>query len=274
MCGSISSSLTETVTEVLKDVGERVIMPRFRALSDGDVRSKSHPGDLVTIADEEAEESLSRTLAGVLPGTTVIGEESVAKNPDLLSALTPDQPVWIIDPIDGTANFVHGTARFAEIIALVKGGETIGGWIHNPVSGETLAAERGTGAWIVGEDGGTPVSVLDMSGRPLSELSANLHHQDLTLLKGKFERIIRMGSAAHAYWALSEGLLHVSCTRRLNPWDHAAGLLIHAEAGGYSRLLTGEKYDPCLRTQQGILCAPSQSLWQEVADLARPAVQT
>jgi fructose-1,6-bisphosphatase/inositol monophosphatase family enzyme len=105
----------------------------------------------------------------------------------------------------------------------------------------------------------------------LRTLNAALYNRDLALAKGRFARIIRHGSAAHDYWALAEGRMHVLAYRRMKPWDHAAGVLIHAEAGGYNRLMNGAPYSPVGREQTGLLCAPSKEIWQRVNALAEAA---
>lgn len=261
------SALSDSVLAAMSEVAERIIMPRYKSLSEGDVRSKTHAGDLVTIADEEAERELSRIFRDLLPGSLIVGEESVSENPALLNQLETDDPVWIIDPIDGTSNYVHGNDQFAVIVALVRGGETPMGWILNPVSGEALRAERGAGTWLRNAGGDHRQTIRETDQRALSGMTAGLYHSDFSLFKGKFARVMRLGCAAHDYWSLANSSMQVLCYRRLKPWDHAAGALIHAEAGGYNRLLSGEAYNPCKRDQAGLLCAPSADIWKDVAGL-------
>ena len=111
-------------------------------LAEGDVRSKTHPGDLVTIADEEAEVLLGQKFMELLPGSRVVGEEAVSRDSAVLDLLAGDEPTRLVDPIDGTSNFVNGIARFAMIVALVWNGETVMGWIYEPMIGATFLAER------------------------------------------------------------------------------------------------------------------------------------
>ena len=80
-----------------------------------------------------------------------------------------------------------------------------------------------------------------------------------------FARNVRHGSAAHDYWAISEGRIQLLAYRRLKPWDHAAGTLIHAEAGGINKLLNGAPYRPGMPDQEGLLSAPDAELWNKVA---------
>ncbi len=260
-----SAKVSAGAIAAMRDVAETYILPRFRKLAEADVRAKTHPSDLVTVADTECEIELTRTLPALLPGSCVIGEEAVSADATILERLTGTQPVWIVDPIDGTANFVNGVARFAVMVALVHNGKTLMGWIHDPVANRTLWAETGAGAWLQEHSSTVRVHVPQPKSDQLSDLAAGLYHKDMVHLKGRFARIVRLGSAAHDYWSLTDGRIDVLCFKRLKPWDHAAGLLIHAEAGGYNSMLSGEPYSPAAREQIGVLCAPHRKIWDMVA---------
>jgi fructose-1,6-bisphosphatase/inositol monophosphatase family enzyme len=266
---SDSATLHQQVIEAIREVAGASIVPRFTKLRKEDVRSKTHPADLVTIADEEAERALTPRLRALLPNSTVVGEEGAAADRSILHLLDGPDPVWVIDPIDGTANFVNGVARFATMIALVARGETIMGWIHEPLAGKTLAAERGAGAWQVSVAGQITPQRLPAETPPLPEMIVALHHRAFAPLQGKFARNVRLGSAAHDYWSVSEGRVHVLAYRQLKPWDHAAGVLIHAEAGGYNGLLDGTPYRPARREQEGLLCAPNADVWHTVKEMRK-----
>lgn len=258
--------LSAATIAAMRAAADAYILPRYQKLTDGDVRSKSHPDDLVTIADIECEQALARILPLVLPGSCVVGEEAASTDAAVLDQLAGDAPVWVVDPIDGTTNFVDGIARFATIIALVQEGETLMGWIHDPVARQTLWAGKGAGAWIEASDGDGPrrLRLPTLAGEDFANMTAALYHRQMDGLKGRFARVVRLGSAAHDYWWLADGRMQVLSVGRLKPWDHAAGLLIHTEAGGYSRLLTGKAYSPAEPDQTGILCAPSQVIWDRL----------
>ena len=98
-------------------------------------------------------------------------------------------------------------------------------------------------------------------------MTAGLYAREFAHLKGRFARIIRLGSAAHDYWSLTDGRMHVLNFKRLKPWDHAAGLLIHKEAGGFNRMLSGAEYAPAEPNQVGVLCAPTETAWREIVAL-------
>ena len=136
----------ERVGALMAEAAERAILPRFRALGRDEVEEKS-PGELVTIADREAEAILTAGLAPLLPGSRVIGEEACAIDPRLIDSLG-EGTVWLVDPLDGTGNFAAGRPDFAVMVALLRDGATQAAWILNPLSGQLARAELGSGAWI------------------------------------------------------------------------------------------------------------------------------
>lgn len=262
-----SSALRHDVERLIQSVSETTILPRYQSLTKDEIRTKSGPGDLVTIADEEAEQKLAAGLVALLPGSTVIGEETAAADPTVLDHLTRPGAVWVIDPIDGTANFVAGREAFGVIVALVEDGETQMGWIHDPLSARSVWAGQGEGSWI--NDQRVKIDIKDVTD--LSALAIALYHRAFRPMPPALGNNTCLGSAAHEYLALAENRLQLCSFSRLNPWDHAAGVLIHQEAGGYSATMDGTPYEPADRSQSGILSAPSKAIWNQVRRLADDA---
>lgn len=252
----------ELVTKILDEVSRDVILPRFRALGAQDIREKN-PGDLVTIADTEAERELARCLVELLPGSRVVGEEGVSADPALLTLLAESAPVWVIDPIDGTGNFVKGKSEFAIIVALVQNQTTLQGWIHDPLLFRTSFAVKGSGAWCDGR------RVRISNDRSVPLIGATAWRDRPTLEKAGLA-LRQLGSAAHEYLALLDGSLDFTCYRRLHPWDHAAGVLIYGEAGGIAACLDGSAYRP-IPQDGSLLMAPDAPSWRSLADLLSPA---
>ncbi len=255
----------DSVTRLIAEVAATEIMPRFKALGEDGVRTKSHAQDLVTDADVEAEKVLTARLTALLPGSVVVGEEAVHGDRRLLDRIGGEAPVWIVDPVDGTANFVHGRPRFATAVALVQGTRTVAGWIHDPVADDTATVEVGGGAWLRAEGRGPVRLGVGGQGLPLARLEASVTRKPPSF-HAAFARVRRQGSAAHDYRDLASGRLHVATFSRLMPWDHAAGVLLHAEAGGHGALIDGRPYCPTLR--EGIvLLAPDLDQWRRARDL-------
>jgi fructose-1,6-bisphosphatase/inositol monophosphatase family enzyme len=115
--------LGDAVADLVREVSAEVIEPRFRLLTEGETRLKE-PGEPVTVADEEAEALLTRRLGELLPGVPVVGEEACAADPALRAMLAGER-AWLVDPLDGTANFIAGRPDWAVMVALVEYGETL-----------------------------------------------------------------------------------------------------------------------------------------------------
>lgn len=247
----------QLVTRIIREAAEAEILPRFKNLQASQVREKK-PNQLVTEADIEAEKVLSRRLRELLPGA-IVGEEGVEADPSLMSALERPGVVWVIDPVDGTANFAHGNPRFAVVVALVIDGVTVAGWIHDPVPNRTIVARLGQGAWR----GDTRLRVS--AEVPLAQMAGSVKKRGR--VADHVLHVSRRGSAAHDYLDLVTGKLHFAHFRKLMPWDHAAGVLIHAEAGGYGAMMDGSPYVPVLHADGQILLAPGEASWRELVPL-------
>jgi fructose-1,6-bisphosphatase/inositol monophosphatase family enzyme len=257
----------DAVLALLRAVSADEIMPRFKHLSAADQRTKSGPLDPVTVADEAAERALGAGLKALFPDADVIGEEAVAAHPELLGRLKEAGPVWVIDPIDGTANYASDLPLFGVMLALVERDEVLAGFIHDPVCDDTALAMAGGGAWIVTRDGSrkrlrvaAPVPVKQMTG------SVSWRFLPQPLRSHVMSRLDRLGAAtdyrcaAHQYRMLAAGHCDMQLFRRLYPWDHAAGFLLHREAGGYARKFDGSAYRPS-EIDGGLLLAPDEVSW-------------
>lgn len=256
---------TNRVSRLIEEFAAEEIMPRFRNLAVSDVREKS-PGELVTAADEAMEDRLEHALRQLLPGSAVVGEESSAADAGRLAFLRAPGPVWLIDPLDGTANFAAGIPLFGVMVCLVRSGETAASWIHLPVAGTTIAAERGGGAW----QGGQRLAVSAAHSPYHAVLSSRFfpspRKERIDASRPQFGVDESPHCAATTYTQLVSGELDVALYYRLMPWDHAPGVLIHTEAGGYSARLNGEPYSPLVHSG-GLLVAPSEGDWQRVLEL-------
>src|SRR4029078_4990695 len=117
---------------------------------------EKNPGDLVTIADREAEELLTDALSRAYPDALVLGEEATATDDTLLPRFRAADHAFTIDPVDGTKNFVAGSRNHAVMASALRDGEVVRGWIWQPQLGAAYVAERGRGAWRNGERLGGP----------------------------------------------------------------------------------------------------------------------
>ncbi|MGI8664571.1 MAG: inositol monophosphatase family protein, partial [Jatrophihabitans sp.] len=155
------------LTEQIARIAHQVVVPRFGHLSAGDIAQKA-PGELVTVADRQAEQALAELLTEVLPGSVVVGEEAVAGDPAILAALAGPSPVWIVDPIDGTEAFVTGSPRFAMLVALASKGQLLASWTYAPLLGLTATATAGGGAWLNGQRLRVAAPAAGLPGLPVA----------------------------------------------------------------------------------------------------------
>jgi fructose-1,6-bisphosphatase/inositol monophosphatase family enzyme len=251
----------ERVARLIREVAEAEILPRFKQLEDHHSWEK-RPGSIVTVADEAAEKRLEDGLLALAPGSVALGEEAAEQDSSIFERLLDDQPVWIIDPVDGTKNFAAGKPNFAVIVAYVVAGETLAGWIHDPVRNRTAMAVAGEGART---DDGNPLVVAQPA--PIGELVGVLGPR-LTRHKpfsGRFAAISNSKSCGIDYARLAAGEVHFAYYRGLMPWDHAAGALLHAEAGGFSACLDGRPYRSAEHNVGGLLLTPDRDTWRAIA---------
>jgi fructose-1,6-bisphosphatase/inositol monophosphatase family enzyme len=213
-------------------------------------------------------------LERAYPEAVVVGEEATAKNGSLLDAIGTADLAFVIDPLDGTKNFVSGLPLFGIMAAATVRGEVILAAIHDPVCRNTAFALGGEGAWMQGEDGAR-ADLKVAPSVPIQEMDAIIGTNFLpeprrTIVNGNLSRL-RMSSwlrcAAHEYRMAAAGHCHLLFYNRLMPWDHAAGWLLHREAGGYSAHFDGTPYAPT-HLAGGLICAPDEASWQ----LARHAL--
>jgi fructose-1,6-bisphosphatase/inositol monophosphatase family enzyme len=265
----------ERVADVIREVAERELVPHFVTLSAEDIGEKS-PGDFVTAVDLAMEKALAEALVPLLPGSLVVGEEAVHDDRGILALLEGDAPVWVLDPLDGTGNFAQGLPIVAVIVALVIKGETVAGWIYDPLNGRMAIASKGDGAFM----GSYRLKVA----RPKEDRSLNGSiYGRFVRTSDEYQRIYgrgrgELGNVFNArcvgqeYLARLKGRMHFGVYTRMNPWDHAAGILLHQEAGGVARMGDGSDYRPAERGHVCLL-TPDEELWQTMHDqLIGPAM--
>ncbi|MEU9883041.1 inositol monophosphatase family protein [Streptomyces phaeochromogenes] len=236
---------TDDVEEAVRTAAATEIMPRFRQLAAHEIDEKSGPHDLVTDADRKAEEFLTEALVKLLPGSVVVGEEAVHANPATYEAIKGEAPVWIVDPVDGTRQFVHGDPGFCTLVALAHRGVLLASWTYAPARDQLAVAVRGGGALLDGEPlrAGSPA--------PGRDLEVATSHPDYTTddqkraLLGLWTEGVSpraCGSAGLEYLAIARGELDATAFSWEAAWDHAAGLLLVEEAGGAHLTLAGEPF--------------------------------
>lgn len=257
----------QTIAGIIREIAQAEILPRFRRLRPEDIREKK-PGDFVTAADLAAERRLTERLMDSAPGSVVLGEEAAAADPARFQLLAQEAPVWVIDPVDGTANFARGQEGFAVILARVERGVVRAGWIYDPLGDVMVTAQAGDGAWSGGARlaVGGELAAERMTGSAYGRTAVGPRAAKALGDSGRFAGIRNLGCSALEYVAVALGRAHFSLHSRSLPWDHAAGMLIVAEAGGVVGFLDGTPYDP--RTvDRAVLAASNRVAWDTVRDI-------
>ena len=209
------------------------------------VISRKGPGDFVSEADKKAERILFQELEKARPGYNFLMEEGgMVEGPDKSHR-------FIIDPLDGTTNFLHGIPHFAISIGLERDGELVAGLVYNPATEEMFVAEKGQGAFI---QGATSRDNYRLRVSPRTDFADSVvacgiphagrgdHGQFVRELAGIMPRcsgVRRMGSAALDLCFVAAGRYEGYWERNLQPWDMAAGIVIVREAGGFATAFDG-----------------------------------
>jgi fructose-1,6-bisphosphatase/inositol monophosphatase family enzyme len=261
--------LSDTVASVLREVSHEVVEPRFASMTGDDSWEKS-PGEIVTEADLLAESAIATRLNALLPGVPVIGEESVDHDARLMSALRAPKS-WLVDPIDGTANFAARSPHWAMMISLQEAGVTVLSWIWQPMTRAMYVAELGSGVSCNGETlrlharresslrGAVYMRFLDPATR--SAVNERARSVGCEVLPGH-------GSAGVEYPLVATGEQDFVVAWRTLPWDHAPGSLLVREAGGIVARPDGSPY-LLNDSRLGLVGAIDESTWSVAASLLR-----
>jgi len=256
---------TAKIEAIIRHVAATEVMPRFNNLEKSDIREKG-PGDLVTVADEASERVFTKLLAEALPGSLVVGEEAVSKDLSVLEKLKGDQPVWVIDPIDGTYNFSHGSKKFGILISLVQNGVTQYGWAFDAPGNRMAAGQRGAGAFLDGKRLKINCKATEMK-QLVGRSSATMKSQ-----ASFFKELINQRCSLHDHMDFITGDADfVAHTPKVTPWDHAATSLLVQESGGYVAMNVEEiPYDPTLFGPALLLTAPDKTWWSKLFPVLYP----
>lgn len=250
-------ALLRIATGIAREAGGLVRAAAARAIAAGgiDTDSKTTPTDLVSAADREAERHLLDRLAELRPDDGVLGEEGAAR--------TGSSGVrWVLDPIDGTVNFVYGLPPYAVSVAAERAGSTLVGCVHDASSGETFSAAAGLGAWLDGRPVGGRWRATGLDSALLGtgfSYDAGRRAAQGIVAAGVLPRaanLRQLGSAALGLCYVGAGRLDGYWEQGLAPWDRAAGLLVAVEAGAVVSGLRGRPPDGTLTLAGSPAVAP------------------
>ena len=261
--------LLEEVALAIQEVAAEVLEPAFARREELEVWEKS-AGEVVTAADVEVERLLGLRLAALQPGVPMVGEEVTARDPTLPVRWLAEAPrVWLVDPLDGTANFIAGSPDWAVMVALVEHGRTVASWMWRPADRHLFVAERGSGAWLNGQQllcPAPPHEVGELTGAILTRYFDEATKATLTRNTHRFGHVTPgRRCVGIEYPMIAHGYQHFALFHRTLPWDHAPGVLLIEEAGGRACRLDGTAYRPA-QLANGLLIAADEPTWTTVRD--------
>jgi myo-inositol-1(or 4)-monophosphatase len=233
----LRSALLNVMTAAARKAG-RSLKRDFGEVENLQVSLKG-PADFVSTADRRAEDILYAELTKARPGYGFLGEEGGRREGDDKSHC------WIVDPLDGTTNFLHAIPQFAISIALEREGVIVAGIIYNPANEELFIAERGKGAFLndqrlrVAARRRLAEAVVACGLPHLGRGDLALFRSELAAIQDKVAGLRRFGAAALDLAWVAAGRFDAFWERDLSPWDIAAGILMVREAGGFASDLDG-----------------------------------
>jgi len=255
-------SLFQAVQELAWEAGEFLLREAATLVA----VEKGGAHNLVTQVDIDCEQMICQRLGGLLPGSQFLREEGDSDGDETSAAL------WIVDPLDGTNNYVHGIPQFCVSIALVRQGQFQMGVVYDPNRRERFAAWRGAGAWLNGQ----PIRVSQRPRLAESVIATGFYYdrgdlvsRTLAAVQRLFDEPIR---GIRRFGSAALDLCWVACGRydgyfeyQLGPWDYAAGALLVQEAGGRCHDRSGQP----LQVQSGSVIASSPQIHEDLVRIVQ-----
>ncbi len=258
----------EVVSKIIITIAKDEILSRFKHLQKNEISEKGM-GEIVTAADIQSEIRLAKELTSLMPESKVIGEEEYDQNKSIIERFDGDEPVWVLDPLDGTRNFSQGKPCFCIIVAYCLKNTTYLGWIYDPIKNNMFFAAKGNGAWCNDK-------MIETAITPkLSEMVGSIgkhRREHLSTYYSKIntelpKRLTRYRCLGMEYVDLARGKLHFAEYNLLKPWDHAAGVLLMEEAGGYGAFVSPKgPYNPGPIINKRFVATYRDDIWNNICN--------
>ena len=272
--------ILEFITSILIDVNDQIVLNYFNKLSPNDINTKTSSDDFVSIADKKSEIFITTKLYNFLGITKIIGEESAFIDKKNYLNLLNEPLLWVIDPIDGTKNYINGNKNFCSMISLVKHSFPIASFIYKPLDRELIYAFKGIGAYKLDID--TKVSSkLKIKINKRSEIIGSggtkgipeeFRKAILNNLRTNTKRLF-IGSAGIETTMLANNKIQFIFHGRVTPWDHSPLDLIIKEAGGCVYMsMSKEEFN--IKSKGPILAAASNNIWNHIREITIPEDNT
>ena len=273
---SIRNEILHFVVNVLLNVNEKVVLNYFNKLTPKDIDIKSSSDDFVSIADKKSEDYISKNLSNFLDNAKIIGEETAFLDKENFLSLLDEPLLWVIDPIDGTKNYINGNENFCSMISLVEHSLPIASFIYKPLQRQFIYAFKDIGAYKF--DLETKISTkLNLELEPFSQIIGSggtkgipeaFRKSILSNLRSFTKRVF-IGSAGIETMMLVTNKIQFVFHGRVTPWDHSPLDLIIKEAGGCVYMARFKEVFN-IKSKGPILAATNNDIWNEIREIAIP----
>jgi fructose-1,6-bisphosphatase/inositol monophosphatase family enzyme len=270
--------ILEYITSILVDVNDKIILYYFNNLSPNDINTKTASDDFVSVADKKSEDFITNKLFKFLDITKIIGEESAFINKENYLSLLNEPLLWVIDPIDGTKNYIKGNRNFCSMISLVQDNYPIASFIYQPLERELIYAFKGHGSYKLNVN--TKISTkLKIEINPRTEIIGSggtkgipddFRKSILFNLRTYTKRLF-IGSAGVETVMMATNKIQFIFHGRVTPWDHSPFHLITKEAGGCVYMAQSRE-DFNILSKGPILAAANNDIWTEIREIVIPEV--
>ena len=261
---------------LLKDVNERIILKYFNNLKSDDISTKTSDDDFVSIADKKSEELIYKKLIGFLNIKNFIGEETSCIDKKQYTNLLNEHLVWVVDPIDGTKNYINGKDNFCSMISLACSSIPIATFIYYPLKKKFVYGFKDFGACSMDIDTKkiTKLSINSFNSREILGSGGTKGIPDpyrksiLDNLRNKTKRVF-IGSAGIETIMLANNQTQFLFHGRVTPWDHSPLDLVIREAGGVVYMIKNkEKFN--VKSKGPIIAASNHHIWDHIKEIAIP----
>ena len=273
---SIRNEILHFIVNILIDVNQKVVLNYFNKLTPKDIDIKSSNDDFVSVADKMSEDYISQKLSNFLDNTKIIGEETAFLDKKKFLSLLNEPLLWVIDPIDGTKNYINGNENFCSMISLVEHSFPIASFIYKPLQRQFIYAFKDIGAYIF--DVETKISTkLNLELDSFSQIIGSggtkgipeVFRKSILSNLRSFTKRVFVGSAGIETMMLVTNKIQFVFHGRVTPWDHSPLDLIIKEAGGCV-YMARFKEEFNIKSKGPILAATNCKIWDEVREIAIP----
>ena len=262
------------ISNLLIEVNKLVVLKYYKDLESRQISTKSSEDDYVTIADKESEEFIVRKLIGFLNVNHYIGEETSYLNKNEYKSIKDQSLSWVIDPIDGTKNYIKGKKEFCSMISLISNAIPIATFIYYPLKDLLVYAFKGFGAYSI-DTKTNKITNLKIQKTNISNVLGSggtkgieepLRQLVLNNLRKHTNRLF-IGSAGIETIMLASNEIQFVFHGRVTPWDHSPLDLITKEAGGCV-YMANDKTEFNAFSEGPIIAASNYKIWKSIRDLA------